>query len=267
MEEISKTVAPAPVPDGSCYAVANLQGVGRREKQEDAFAFGHALDQEAMEKEGLLCVVADGMGGMADGKLASETVIKSIISDYSGFDLNGSIPEQLETTVFKAGKRVHEKLLGDGGSTVVAAVIYDEKLYFASVGDSYAYLLRNRQLVRLNCSHNLMNEEYACTIRNGSMDPRDGRSTKQGEALTQFLGMRGHSEIDYNRRALKLKHGDVLMICSDGVAGVLSEECISECLSHGLPTDMCMELEKEISKENRKYQDNYTALIVQCRRK
>ena len=150
---------------------------------------------------------------------------------------------------------------------MVAAVIYEDKLYFASVGDSFAYLFRNRQLVRLNSSHNLINEEHACTIRNESLDPLPGKSIKQGEALTQFLGMRDQGETDYNIKPLKLKPGDVVMLCSDGVAGVLSEACMSECLSYGRPVDMCASLEEEVKKANRKYQDNYTALLVQCRTK
>ena len=264
-DDIPRTVAPRPMLPGLSYAVANLQGIGRREQQEDSFAFGHALGDEEVEKRGLFFVVADGMGGMADGRLASETVVKSLLSDYEGFDLQGDVPEQLASAVLKAGRQVFDKLAGRGGSTAVAALIHEKKLHFVSVGDSYAYLFRNRQLVRLNSSHNLLNEEYACTIRNGSLDPEEARNTQQGEALTQFLGMPGQHEIDRNIKALKLKAGDVILICSDGVAGVLSEDCISECLSYGLPMDMCQALEKEIQKANLRYQDNYTALVVQCR--
>ena len=63
-----KTVAPANfVPGPLDYQVANLQGIGRRELQEDAFAFGNALDPDAIRRGGLLLVVADGMGGMKGG--------------------------------------------------------------------------------------------------------------------------------------------------------------------------------------------------------
>lgn len=264
-EEICRTAAPEPLPEELTYAVANLQGIGRRERQEDSFAFGQAIEQPEIKEKGLLFVLADGMGGMYGGELASDTVVRSILSDYDKIDLRADIPSQLARAVCAAGDRVYEKLGGEGGSTVVAAVIYGEELYFASVGDSFAYLLRNRQLVRLNLSHNLLNEAYAYTIMCGSLDPEPARSTPQKEALTQFLGMGRQDEIDRNIKPIKLFPGDVIMLCSDGVAGFLDEACITDCLSHGMPEDMCAALEESIKAVNSRFQDNYTALIVQCK--
>lgn len=265
-EEICRTAAPEPAPGELTYAVANLQGIGRRERQEDSFAFGQAMEQSEIKEKGLLFVVADGMGGMNGGWLAGDTAVKSLLSDYEKIDLKADIPSQLALAVSAAGDRVYGKLRGEGGSTVVAAVIYDEKLYFASVGDSFAYLLRNRQLVRLNLSHNLLNEAYAYTIMCGSLDPEPARSTPQKEALTQFLGMGQQDEIDCNIKPIRLRPGDVIMLCSDGVAGVLDEQCLTDCLSYGIPADMCSALEENIRDVNNRYQDNYTALIVQCRK-
>lgn len=266
-EEICRTVAPEPLPEELAYTVANLQGIGRRERQEDSFAFGQAMEQSEIKEKGLLFVVADGMGGMNGGWLASDTVVKSLLSDYEKIDLKADIPSQLARAVCAAGDRVYGQLRGEGGSTVVAAVIYGDKLYFASVGDSFAYLLRNRRLVRLNLSHNLLNEGYADTIISGSLDPEPARSIPQKEALTHFLGMGRQDEIDCNIKPIRLRPGDVIMLCSDGVAGVLGEECLSDCLSHGTPADMCASLEGNIRAVNSRYQDNYTALIVQCRMK
>ena len=264
-ESICTTAAPGPGSGELTYKVANLQGIGRRERQEDSFAFGQAMEQSEIKEKGLLFIVADGMGGMNGGWLAGDTAVKSLLSDYGKINLKEDIPSQLARAVCAAGDRVYEKLKGEGGSTVVAAVIYDEKLYFASVGDSFAYLLRNHRLVRLNLSHNLLNEGYADTIISGSLDPEPARSIPQKEALTQFLGMGRQDGIDRNIKPIKLLPGDVIMLCSDGVAGVLDEQCLTDCLSHGIPVDMCAALEENIRAVNSRYQDNYTALIVQCR--
>lgn len=265
-EQVPRTSRPAKLPvKPLTYKVANLQGIGKRERQEDAFASVNALDAKAIEDKGMLALVADGMGGMADGKIASETAISSIVEDFERMDFGGDIPLQLTSSLFKAGEKVAEKLNGDGGSTAVAAIVKDDCLYFASVGDSYIFILRNRQLIRLNRSQNVLNREYLKAISTGMVDPSGANEHEEKEALTQFMGMEGLEEIDALRKPYKLKAGDVILLCSDGVGGVLSEDCLTKCLSHGIPIDMCSAIESEILKTKNPYQDNYTALIIQCR--
>ena len=262
---LSKTVPPKVTkPQPLSYHVANLQGIGSRERQEDAFAFGNALDGEAIAKKGLLVVVADGMGGMQGGKIASELVTATLLKQYESFDMTGDVAKALQEAVFEANDYVYDELSGLGGSTVVAGLILSENLYFTSVGDSYLMLLHDRKLIRLNKSQNVLNRDYLDAICVGQMDPFSPRQNPEKEAITQFLGMPELEETDGFVRPLKLVPGDVLLFCSDGVAGVLSTECMERCLSFGHPVDMCAALEAEIKKRALKYQDNYTALIVQC---
>lgn len=264
-EEI-KTVAPSSLTPGPLeYRVANLQGIGRREYQEDSFAFGNALDPEAIRRGGLLAVVADGMGGMKGGRQASETVISSLLKSFDSFDTKLDFAEQLNDAVYRAGESVYSMLKGAGGSTVVAGLIYDEKLYFTSVGDSYIFLLHDYTLVRLNHSHNVLNRDLLDEFLGGSLRTDTALRNPERDALTQFLGMPSLEETDFLRSPLPLSAGDVLLFCSDGVGGVLGRSFLEECLRHGQPEDMCAAIEAAIKKANRKSQDNYTALIVQCR--
>ena len=261
-----KTVAPAGlVPGPLDYQVANLQGIGRRELQEDAFAFGNALDPDAIRRGGLLLVVADGMGGMKGGRQASETVTEELLRAFAGFYPEENLTEQLNDAVRHAGEVVYSKLEGAGGSTVVVGLIYKQKLYFTSVGDSYIFLLHNHTLVRLNRSQNVMNRDLQDDILGGRLQPEIARRNPEKDAITQFLGMPALDEGDFLRRPLPLSAGDVLLLCSDGVGGVLDRACLEECLRHGHPTDMCAAIEAQVKKANLKYQDNYTALVVQCR--
>lgn len=246
------------------YRVANLQGIGTRERQEDSFAFSNALDVTGIRKKGLFAVVADGMGGMRDGRLASETAIAGLKKDFDGMDRNEDLAKQLCDSVFAAGDQVRRKLDGEGGSTVVACIFYQEQLYFASVGDSFLYLKRGRQLLRLNCAHNCKNQVYLETIRSGSMDPDRGRNHREKAALTQFLGMDGMDEVDFLRRPLPLQEGDILLLCSDGVGGVLEEQELARCLEEENPKKMCAAIEKGIVQKERSSMDNYTALVIQC---
>lgn len=246
------------------YQVANMQGVGSRPRQEDGFAFVNAVDVLEMKRNGLMAIVADGMGGMKDGKLASETAIACFRSWFGTMDREGDIPGQLEECVREACAQVYEKLGGDGGSTAVVCILFREQLWFASVGDSYLYLLRDGQLLRLNREHNVRNRIYMRTILAGSMNPEPAREEEEGQALTEFLGMDELDQIDVLRRPLKLHDGDLLLLCSDGVAGVLSESTLQECMCRQTPEEMCAALEQAVIQENRRFQDNYTALVLRC---
>lgn len=246
------------------YQLANLQGVGARARQEDSFTIANAFDVTEIKENGLLFVVCDGMGGMKDGKVASETAIASIRSSFTEMDRNGDIAGQLKESVYKAADAVEDRLGGDGGSTIVAGIIFHEKLYYASVGDSYFYLKRGGSLYRLNREHNLCNQLYLESIRAGSMDPREGEESPEAVALTQFLGMTGLDDVDCSVRPLPLYDGDVLLACSDGVGGVLDENEVLASLSFDNAQQMCVCMEQGIIAHARRNQDNYTALVVKC---
>lgn len=246
------------------YQVANLQGVGARARQEDSFTVANAFDVTEIKEKGLLFVVCDGMGGMKDGKVASETAIASIRNSFVEMDRSGNLAEQLKDSIYRAADEVERALGGDGGSTVVACIIFEEKLYFASVGDSFLYLKRGNSLYRLNHEHNLCNQIFRETIQSGSADPTEGLNSPEAVALTQFLGMSGISEVDYLKRPYILQDGDVLLACSDGVGGVLTEREVQDALSQNTSRDMCVMLEQGIVAHAKKHQDNYTALVVKC---
>lgn len=245
------------------YLAANLQGIGARKSQEDSFAFANVFDAEQIEKNGLLFVVADGMGGMRDGKIASDTAVYSIKNDFEKMDRSADLGAQLVHSTFRASRFVEERLDGYGGSTLIAGILYQKKLYYASVGDSFLYLMRDNQLIRINSAHNLENQMHLETIMDGGFDP-DKADDSEAAALTQFLGMVGMSEVDSFVTPFQMQDRDIILACSDGVAGVITEPLILECLKHDEPQEMCMALEKEIVNQRRGNQDNYTALIIQC---
>lgn len=247
------------------YQVANLQGLGTCEAQEDAFAFTNVLDVTLIREKGLLAIVADGMGGMKDGRLASETVVSSIRRDFGGFDYLSDIASQLCGSLHRANEKTFSLLKGEGGSTAVVCLIYQESLYFASVGDSYLYLKRNGQLFRLNRPQNVLHDIYLQSIRSGTMNPEAAEQNPEKAALSQFLGIDMLEDIDFLRRPLPLMNGDVLLLCSDGIAGVLTEEQIYDGLMKLTPENMCSALEQMVCQASvGQYQDNYTALVIQC---
>lgn len=246
------------------YQVANLQEVGARERQEDSFTFANASDVTEIREKGLLFVVCDGMGGMKDGKVASETAIASIRRSFVNMDRSADLAKQLKESVYLAAEEVEQRLCGDGGSTLVAGILFQEKLYYASVGDSFLYLKRGGQIYRLNREHNLCCQTYLECIRSGEMDPETGRQNPEAAALTQFLGMTGLDDVDGSVRPLPVRDGDVFLACSDGVGGVLSEGELFSALSLHSSQAMCQQMNQGIIAHAKRNQDNYTALVIRC---
>lgn len=246
------------------YEMGNLQGVGSRARQEDSFTFVNALDEKMCDELGLMFAVCDGMGGMKDGKLASETAAGSLRDSFNNLDRRGGIGAQLKQAVLNASKKVEDALGGDGGSTVVIGIILHEQLYFASVGDSYFYLFRNGSLYRLNHEQTVLSGLYLENIRSGVTDPKSCREAPEAVALSHFLGMPGLSEVDCSLRPLSLQKGDILLACSDGVGGVLDDEDILEAMVWPVTQDKCSRLEMHIKEKGNPNQDNYTALVVKC---
>ncbi len=246
------------------YSLDNIQGVGARNRQEDSFAVANAFDPERIETQGLFFSICDGMGGMKDGKLASQTAVAVLRNSFLSMNINGDIATQLKNHVYAASSEIERLIGGDGGSTVVEGIIFDDSLYYASVGDSYFYILRNDRLTRLNREQNLCHENYRDEIRRGSVDPSDYQDRSEAGALTSFLGMSGLEDVDCSVRPLPLCAGDILIACTDGVGGILNERDIKNALSSSSLQESCRWMENRIGEYNMPNQDNYTAIIIKC---
>lgn len=253
----------APPPRLLSYQVANLQGIGTRPRQEDSFAFVNAMDVTAIRQKGLLAVVADGMGGMEDGKHVSQTAVTLLTEAFWRMDRSAPLGPQLRESVLFAGEELFRQFLGSGGTTIVACLLFEERLYWASVGDSYLYLQRGEGLYRLNRDQNYRAELYLQAVREGALSAAEADADPDGHRLSEFLGKNEVDSVDCSLRPLALQDGDKLLLCSDGVGGVLTEEELLACLK-GDPRSACAGMEAGIRAAGRIHQDNYTALALAC---
>ena len=105
------------------YSVANLQGKGSRDYQEDSFGLVNALDVTEIRNNGLFAAVADGMGGMRGGKEASSLVMKTMMTDFGNMDRKSHLGLQLAQSILRAGDLVYQMLRGEGGRAIAAARI------------------------------------------------------------------------------------------------------------------------------------------------
>lgn len=246
------------------YQVGNMQNQGGREYQEDSFCFVNATDVTEIKTQGLLALLADGMGGLEDGKAVSETALQLLREEFLAMDRGGNLAEQLMTAVRRTDESLFYRFSGRGGTTLVACLIYREKLWFACVGDSYLYLQREGELTRLNAEQNQCHTQYAEQIVQGNLDPRAANEADGAQRLSEFMGSGQIGEMDASRRPLILRAGDQLLLCSDGVGGVLNQQELCDCLAKPTPMQACQEIEREIVCRNRAYQDNFTAMVIRC---
>ena len=262
------STAPASAPDAPprllTYQVGNLQGQGTRSYQEDSFAFANAMDVTEIRRRGLLAVVADGMGGLEDGRLVSQAAVAGLLAGFGEMDRSGDLAVQLRDCVLNTGEALYQRFQGAGGTTLVACLVFQEMLYWISVGDSFLYLKRGPGLFRLNREHNYRAQLYLRAVREGRLSAEEADRDPDGHRLSQFLGRDVVDDVDYSLHPLPLEDGDTLLLCSDGVGGVLDERVLMDCLEGCPPQEACARIDGAVRALGRVNQDNYTALVVAC---
>ena len=176
-----------------------------------------------------LFVVADGMGGAQAGEVASRVAAEAFAA---GLPEGGAIEERLAARVRAANTEIHRLSQEDRdragmGTTLTAAYVLDDEIALAHVGDSRAYLWRDGELTRLTRDHSLVDE----LVRRGKLTEEEAAEHPQRSIITRALGPEPEVEVD--TRTCRAKDGDVLLLCSDGLTSMVSEERIAELLGAG----------------------------------
>ena len=174
-----------------------------------------------------LFVVADGMGGAQAGEVASRLAAETF---SAGLPDEGTSEQRLEERVRAANQRIHEvsqedRALNGMGTTLTAAYLDGDELALAHVGDSRAYLLRAGELTRLTRDHTLVEE----LVRRGELTEQEAAEHPQRSIITRALGP--EPDIDIDLHTHRVHAGDVLLLCSDGLTGMIGEDELREILS------------------------------------
>ena len=172
-----------------------------------------------------LFAVADGMGGHAAGEVASEIAV-NVLAERAPAHPD---PEALGRAVEEANRAIivaaHEGRGREGmGTTMTAAMLEGERLIIAQVGDSRAYLLHQGKLQQLTRDHSLM----ADMIEAGQLTPEEARTHPQRSVITRALGSDAHLHPDIYE--INVETGDRLLICSDGLSGMIFDDQIENTL-------------------------------------
>lgn len=230
-------------------------GLVRKENQ-DAFAvrtaFGHTL-----------CVVCDGMGGAAGGKLASRVAVDTFSMEMEKRLSPGAKPDRLRevsvVAVALANRAVREAARNSEeyqsmGTTLVSAVSFDGGAVIANVGDSRAYHITKERIVQVTRDHSLVEH----MVERGDITAEEARRHPNRNLITRALGPDVDPECDCY--TCQLLPGDFLLLCTDGLVNTVTDEEIrAEVLRGDMET--CMDRLLSISK-SRGASDNVTVVLA-----
>jgi len=247
--------------------IGNAHHIGARDSQQDSFCISDVFNEALVKSKGVLGVVADGMGGLADGAEISAIVTRTMLEMFNDTPASGNPEADLLDMVYSANDNVVSFVSAQkesGGSTVIAANIIDDKLYWIAVGDSHIYLVRNGALMQINRDHTYA-EELDEKAAAGEITWDEALGHPKRGALTSYLGTRKPEQIDRNVRPTQLQSGDKIVLMSDGVFGTLSDEEILEAMVFVPQESASLLMEKTLAQQS-PHQDNLTVLIFEYRR-
>lgn len=203
-----------------------------------------------------LYAVCDGMGGARAGEVASEMACLGLLA----LDPATAGGRELRTAVTNVNHAIISRSLSDErllgmGTTMTAALIREGTLFLAHVGDSRAYLFRDGRLEQLTDDHSWVGE----LVRRGELTPAQAAAHPQRSIITRALGT--DLELEPDLREVELREGDRLLLCTDGLSGLVAESDLAEILSRPESPQTVAELLVKAALEAGG-DDNVTAIVV-----
>ncbi|MBV9229589.1 MAG: Stp1/IreP family PP2C-type Ser/Thr phosphatase, partial [Chloroflexi bacterium] len=242
--------------------VAQRTDIGRkRASNEDNLISVVPEDSHLLRAKGALFVVSDGMGGHERGEVASELAVQKV-KEYYYQDLQNDIPTALQEAIKQANitictAREAERARGasdfDMGATCVAAVLHDQILYAANVGDSRVYVLHEGQLRQVTRDHSVV----AQLVERGEITPAEARTHEKRNLIYRALGL---PEVEVDLFTEPVQEGDTLILCTDGLCGVVEDEDLRAIVEQYGPEESVQHLIARANEEGGP--DNVTAIVV-----
>src|SRR3954468_16998911 len=203
-----------------------------------------------------LFAVADGMGGAQAGEVASEMAIGEFVAER---DSEAPAGAQLEQIAKAANRKIWDRAQSDTchagmGTTLTAAMVDGHSVAVGHVGDSRLYLYRDGEIERMTRDHSLV-EEF---VRQGKLTPEQAEKHPQRSVITRALGPENSVEVDTFR--IPARPGDVYLLCSDGLSGMVGDDDLASILGAGEDLDSTARKLIDAANDNGG-RDNITAVL------
>lgn len=254
--------------EGLKIAVGALTDKGRTcdHNEDTLFVLSAAISQQEDLLPMGFYVIADGMGGHAGGKEASDIAVRLVTNwvleriyrpflvDVTQTEERQPINQVLVEALVVAGAKIHEAC-PDGGTTLTCAFVLGTNAFLAHVGDSRAYLVSRNTLRQITTDHSLVNR----LIELGQLTSEEAKTHPQRNVLYRALGRAGNLEVDTHLQSLPANSS--LLLCSDGLWSMVPDREIRSIVdSAPSPQVACNQL---IARANENGgEDNITAVLI-----
>ncbi len=245
----------------------NSQNQGARPYQEDSFGYSNIIDSNIVTNKGMLAILSDGMGGLANGKSVADYVVQASIAMFDSLNPQANISEQLENIVRYINDSVCEQYAADGsskaGATMVFAYIFKNRIYWITVGDSRLYCYRNGHMLQMNEDHDYKNQLYREYINDGG-NLQDVEEDGQKDSLVCFIGKREIPYVDVSLKGYRIKPNDTFVLCSDGIYNGISQDSMKDILSNYDAQSASDKIVSNVLSSRFPGQDNMTVMVIKC---
>jgi len=250
---------------GTELEIAQVSDTGRiREHNEDSCGCVQPTSGAQAQSHGWLFVVADGVGGQDLGEVASRTAVESVLEKFRRSAGGESHVTLLRRLVQAANHEVYEKgrSAGPGGialaTTIVACALRYDQVSVAHVGDSRCYLIRHDQANLLTADHTVVGEQ----VRLGLLSQQEAAESVNRHLLRRSLGNNLFVSVDISHH--QVVPGDVLVLCSDGLHGPVSDKDMIDVLRTDADLEMASR-ELVALANQRDGGDNITLQLIRVR--
>ena len=232
-----------------------------RENNEDKFDFYEPEAPEVLAHRGCLYAVADGIGGAMAGQIASEMMLKNVISNYYDSpapDLQTALHDAIVQTndrIFHLAQMIPER--SGMGTTLVGAIFIEDRVVIAQVGDSRVYLIRDGQVTQVTHDHSWVEEQ----VRAGLMRREDAEMSPFRNVITRSIGATATVVPDFYEERAQV--GDIWVLCSDGLTGHVQEGEILQIAGSQSPSEAVRQLVELANARGGR--DNITVFVVSVR--
>ena len=219
---------------------------------------------EQLDKNSVLCVVCDGMGGAKSGNIASTLAVDVFVQEIRRSWKSTLSQEKIDTMLMSAAKLANYTVFDqaqqfmefDGmGTTLVAVLVKGKKVTIINVGDSRAYGLNAEGIQQLTVDHSLVQ----MMVDRGELTPEVAKHYPGKNYITRAIGTDPYVLSDVFH--LEVTKGDYLLLCSDGLSNMLDDQEILFEVVHGVNKQYCCQRLLEIAK-NRGAPDNVTSVLI-----
>ncbi len=232
------------------------QGVVRPQNQ-DAYYL------EAPNEQMALALVCDGMGGARAGNVASTMAVETFVETMQGWQEQTDDPGGLlQKAAVQANTTVYRRAVSDPdcqgmGTTLVAALVKEKNAYLLNIGDSRAYHIGGAGIAKITRDHSVVED----LVLRGDITPEEARTHPHKNLITRALGAEIFVQADLFEK--ELEAGDHLLLCSDGLSNVVTDQEMLYEVLHGGPPEGCCQRLLDIAL-SRGAPDNVTVILIQC---